>query len=87
MSLQLHKNTQYCNAQIFISPWLKDLRVLRMTQNVYILLLTHTKKLLLVTYFDTTIDTGVSFWMHGRKDGNTDGRTDGQTDVEVKIVI
>ena len=60
---------------------------LRVTKDAYFSLLTHTKQLLLVTYFDTTADTGVSFWMHGRKDGNTDGNTDGQTDVEVEIVI
>ena len=57
---------------------------LRVTHNAYFSLLTHTKKLLLVTFCDPTAKTGVSFWMDGT-DG-TDG-TDGQTDVKVEIVI
>ena len=43
-------------------------------------LLTHTKKLLLLTFCDLTAETGVSFRIDGR-------RTEGQTDVEVEIVI
>ena len=35
---------------------------------------------MLVTYFDTTADTEISFWMHGRKDGRKDGPKDGLTD-------
>ena len=58
-----------------------DPRDLRMTQNAYLSLLTHTKKVLLVTFYDPTAETVVSF----RTDG---GRTaEGQTDVEVEIVI
>ena len=57
-----------------------DSRGLRVTQNAYFSLLTHTKKLLLVTYCDLTAETGVSFQTHGME-------TDGQTDVIVQIVI
>ena len=39
-----------------------------MTKNPYFSLLTHIKKLLLVTYCDMTAETGVSFQTHGRKD-------------------
>ena len=56
---------------------------LRVTQDVYFLLLTHTKQLLLMTFCQTTAGNGASFWTHGM----TDGMTDGQTDVEVEIVI
>ena len=59
-----------------MDPW--DLRV---TKNAYFSLLTHTKKLLLVTFCDPTAETGVSFWTHG-----TNG-TGGQIDVKVEIVI
>ena len=54
---------------------------LRMTQNAYFLLITHTKQVLLVTFCDLTAGIGVSF--------RTDARTaaEGQTDVEVEIVI
>ena len=62
-----------------------DPRDLRMTQNAYLSLLTHTKKVLLVTFYDPTAETEVSFRTDG---GRTDGRTaEGQTDVEVEIVI
>ena len=59
-----------------------DPRGLRVTQNAYFSLLTHTKKLLLVTFCDPTAETGVSFQTDG-------GRTEaeGQTDVEVEIII
>ena len=60
-----------------------DSRSLRVIKNAYFSLLTHTKKLLLVTYCDMTAENGVSFRTHGRKDGWTDG----QTDVDVEIVI
>ena len=56
---------------------------LRVTQNVYFSLLTHTKQLLLMTFCQTTAGNGASFRTHGM----TDGMTDGQTDVEVEIVI
>ena len=50
-----------------------------MTQDVYFLLLTHTKQLLLMTFCQTTAGNGATF--------RNDGMTDGQTDVEVEIVI
>ena len=68
-------------------------------QECIFLLLTHTKKLLLVSLYDPTAETGVSFQTDGgqtedgrtegqRIDGWTDrGQTEGQTDVEVEIVI
>ncbi len=57
---------------------------LRVTQDAYFSLLSHTKQLLLVTFSDTTAGIGASF--------RTDARThahpaEGQTDVEVEIVI
>ena len=58
---------------------------LRVTQDAYFSLMTHTKQLLLVTFCDTTAGILVIF--------RTDGRThvkrtaEGQTDVEVEIVI
>ena len=51
---------------------------LRVTHNAYFSLVTHTKKLLLVTFCVPTAKKGVSFRTHG---------TDGQTGVKVKIVI
>ena len=56
---------------------------LRVTQDVYFLLLRHTKQLLLVTFCHTSAGIGASFRTHGN------GRTerDGQTNVEVEIVI
>ena len=60
----------------FALPWWQwsDLG-LRMTQNAYFLLVTHTKQLLLVTFCDLTAGTGVSFRTHARRtDGG--GRTD-----------
>ena len=58
---------------------------LRVTQDGYFLLWTHTKQLLLVAFCDTLAGIEVSFW----RDGTGTGRTepDGQTDVEVEIVI
>ena len=61
-----------------------DPRGLRVTHNAYFSLLTHTTKLLLVTFCDLTAKTGVSFQTHG-KDGTY--RLDGQTDVKIEIVI
>ena len=46
---------------------------LRVTQNAYFSLITHTKQLLLVTFCDTTAGNGASFRTHARTDG---GRTD-----------
>ena len=51
-----------------------------MTQNAYFSLLTHAKKLLLVTFCDTTAESEVSVWTH-RETEWTDERIDGQTDV------
>ena len=53
---------------------LMDSRSLRITQNAYFSLSTHTKELLLVTFCDDL----KSF---------TDGQTEGQTDVKSKIII
>ena len=62
-----------------------DPRGLRVTHNAYFLLLTHTKKLLLVTYYDPTAETGVSFRTHIRTEENK--KRDGQTEVTVEIII
>ena len=51
---------------------------LRVTQDAYFLLLTHTKQLLLVTFCDTLAGIEVSFWTD--RTGTTDGRTDGLTE-------
>ena len=64
------------------SWWQRSDWGLRMTQNAYF---SHAKKLLLVTYCDTTAETEVSVWTHGRTERNE--RKDGQTDVNVEIVI
>ena len=56
---------------------------LRVTQDAYFTLLTHTKQLLLLTFCDTDAETEVSIRTHERKRTETDG----QTDVEVEIVI
>ena len=58
---------------------------LRVTQDAYFSLLTHTKQLLLVTFCDTLAGIEVSFWADGTE--WTDRQTDGQTNVEVEIVI
>ena len=54
---------------------------MRVTQNAYFSLITHTKQLLLVTFCDTTPGIGASVWTH------VHGWTEGQIDVEVEIVI
>ena len=41
-----------------------DPRSLRVPQDAYFSLLTHTKKLLLVSFCDTTAKIGLSFWTH-----------------------
>ena len=52
---------------------------LRVTQDAYFSLLTHTKQLLLVTFCGKTAGGGVRFRTHGRR--TEDGRkTDGWTD-------
>ena len=54
----------------------------RVTQDAYFSLLTHTKQLLLVTFYDKLAEIEVRFgWME------PEPRTDGQTNVEVEIVI
>ena len=58
---------------------------LRVIQDAYISLLTHTKQLLLVIFCDTLAGIEVSFWTD--RTGTGTRRTDGQTDLEVKIVI
>ena len=63
---------------------------LRVTQNAYFSLITHSKQLLSVTFFDTNAGIGVIFQTHIQTHGQrrTDGgQTEGQTDVEVEIVI
>ena len=57
---------------------------LRVTQNAYFSLITHTKQLLLVTFCDNTAGIRVIFRTHGRKHGRTE---EGQTDVEVEIIV
>ena len=59
-----------------MDPW-----GLRVTQNAYFSLLTHTKQLLLVTFCDTTAEIGSD-------KERLDGRTPyGQADMRVEIVI
>ena len=57
------------------------------TQDVYFLLLTYTKQLLLITFCQTTAGNGASFRTHGMTDRMMDRMTDGQTDVDVEIAI
>ena len=49
---------------------------LRVNQDAYFWLLTHTKQLLLVTFCYTTAGNGANFRTHTHMDGN--GRTDGR---------
>ena len=58
---------------------------LRVTQDAYFSLMTHTKQPLLVTVCDTTAGNGASFRTHARTHTRTE--EEGQTDVEVEIVI
>ena len=53
---------------------------LRVTQNEYLSLITHTKQLLLVAFCDATAGIGTSFRTHGQ-------RMEGQKDLEVEIII
>ena len=57
---------------------------LRVTQNVYFSLMTHTKQLLLVMFCNTIAGIRASF--QKRTDACTE-EEEGQTDVEVEIVI
>ena len=68
---------------ILALPSLMDTRDLKMTTSKYFSLSTHAKKLLLVTFHDSTAEIGVSFlntWK--KKDGTL---SDGQIDVTVEI--
>ena len=56
---------------------------LRMTQNTYFSLLTHTKQLSLVTFCDTTAGIGKKW----KCDVRTDRRMEGQTDLKSEIVV
>ena len=55
---------------------------LRVTQNAYFSLITHTKQLLSVTFCDPMAGIGVSFQTDTQKTA-----AGGQTDMEVEIVI
>ena len=55
-----------------------DRRGLRVTQNAYFSLITHTKQLLLVTFSDTTAGIGASFRTDTRRTDGSGGRTDGR---------
>ena len=70
---QLHL-AKYCNLHSLALPPHMEPRSLRVTQNAYFSLLTHTKKLLLVTFCETIAEIGVSFRTHGNRDGWTDRR-------------
>ena len=75
--MELENIAEIYSAQIDSStgfPYLLDPRSLRVTQNAYFSLLTHTKKLLLVTFCETIAEIGVSFRTHGNTDGWTDRR-------------
>ena len=61
---------------------------LRVTQNAYFSLMTHTKHLLLVMFCYTTAGIRASNRTHAWMDARTHAQTEeGQTDVEVEIVI
>ena len=78
------------NIRTSASPrWQRSDWGLRVTQDAYFSLMTHTKQLLLETFCDTTKGIRATFRTDARQtDGRSDGRTEeGQTDVEVEIVI
>ena len=60
---------------------------LRVTQNAYFSLITHTKQFLFVTFCYPTAGIGVSFQTHGWTDSRRTAVAEGQTNVEVEIVI
>ena len=60
---------------------------LRVTQDAYFSLLSHTKQLLLVTFSDTNAGIEASFWTDAHTHARTMAEEEGQTDVEVEIVI
>ena len=53
---------------------------LRVTQDAYFSLLTHTKQLLLVIFCHTAAGIGDSFWTHGRRTEHGGGGSGGRTD-------
>ena len=63
-------------AQLYLR--LMDPRGLRVNQNAYFSLLSHTKQLLFVIFFGKLQEVELDF--RHTEDGNTDGRTDGWTD-------
>ena len=67
-----------------LPQWQRSHWGLRVTQDAYFSLLTHTKQLLLVTFCDKLQELGLVF---GHTEGRNDGMTDGQTNVKVEIVI
>ena len=78
-----HANSNlYCTDIGFALPH-GPKRGLRLTQNAYFSLLTHTKQLLLLVFCDLTAENGPNFRTQRQKEE----RTDEQTDVEVEIVI
>ena len=60
-----------------------DLMDLRLTQNAYFLLLTRTRQLLLVTFWDTTAVNADSFRTHERTNRQINEWMDRQTDRRV----
>ena len=59
---------------------------MRVTQDAYFLLLTHTKQLLLMTFCDTTAGIGKNESVTDvEKDTQANRQPDGQTDIEVEI--
>ena len=60
---------------------------LRVTKNAYFLLLTHNRRLLLVTFCVSTAGIRASFRTYRKGNAGTDGCIDGQTEMEVEIVI
>ena len=60
---------------------------LRLTQNAYFSLMSHTKQLLLVTFCYTTAGIEASFRTDARTHARTEEEEEGQTDLEVEIVI
>ena len=60
---------------------------LRVIQNAYFSLITHTKQLLLVTFCYTTAGIGASFQTHAFGRTEEEEEDEGQTDMEVEMVI
>ena len=60
-----------------------DPRGMRVTKVAYFSLLTPTKKLLLVTHYDTTAEIGVRFYTNRQMDEQKNEWTDGQMDKQM----